>query len=121
MPFGAEVRHAEGVRFSLWATGARQVELCLEGRAEPIVVEQDEAGWARVVVAGAGAGTRYRYRIDGGLTVPDPVSRFQPDDVHGPSEVIDPESFHWGDGAWRGRAWHEMVFYELHVGSFSPE
>lgn len=121
MRFGAEVRPGKGVRFSLWAPAARQVELCLEDGGAPIPVERDASGWASVVLAGAGPGTRYRYRIDGGLVVPDPASRFQPEDVHGPSEVIDPGSFDWTDAAWRGRPWHEMVFYELHVGTFTPE
>jgi malto-oligosyltrehalose trehalohydrolase len=61
----------------------------------------------------------YRYRIDGGQLVPDPASRFQPQDVDGPSEVIDALSFRWNDDAWRGRDWQEAVVYELHVGSFS--
>jgi maltooligosyltrehalose trehalohydrolase len=121
MPFGAEVRAGTGVRFSLWAPEARQVELCLEDRDAAIPVERDEEGWASVTVAGAHPGTRYAYRIDRGLAMPDPASRFQPEDVHGPSEVIDPDSFDWTDGAWRGRPWHEMVFYELHVGTFTLE
>jgi malto-oligosyltrehalose trehalohydrolase len=52
--------------------------------------------------------------------VPDPASRFQPRDVHGPSEIIDPHAFYWRDGAWQGRSWEEAVLYELHVGAFSP-
>ena len=51
--------------------------------------------------------------------VPDPASRFQPHDVHGPSEVIDPQGFDWKDDAWRGRSWQEAVIYELHVGAFA--
>src|SRR5690606_21659937 len=69
----------------------------------------------------AAAGSRYRYRIDGRLLVPDPASRFNPDDVHGASEVIDPGAFVWQDEDWYGRPWHEAVVYELHVGSFSPQ
>ena len=52
--------------------------------------------------------------------VPDPASRFQPRDVHGPSEVIDPGAFAWQDHAWHGRRWGEAVIYELHVGTFTP-
>ncbi|MGI4756153.1 MAG: malto-oligosyltrehalose trehalohydrolase, partial [Janthinobacterium lividum] len=51
--------------------------------------------------------------------VPDPASRFQPDDVHGPSEVIDPSSYAWHDTAWQNRPWSEAVLYELHVGTFT--
>jgi maltooligosyltrehalose trehalohydrolase len=53
--------------------------------------------------------------------VPDPASRFSPDDVHGPSVVIDPQRFEWTDDAWRGRPWEEAVVYELHVGAFTEE
>src|SRR5215472_16387143 len=120
MPFGAEVG-PDGTRFRLWAPGAPRVELELEGRDAAIPMERDADGWAVATVRDVGAGARYRYRIDGGLAVPDPASRHQPEDVHGPSEVIDPESFEWSDGDWRGRAWPEMVFYELHVGAFTPE
>jgi 1,4-alpha-glucan branching enzyme len=62
-----------------------------------------------------------RYRIDGGQEVPDPASRYQPEDVHGPSAVVDPEGFDWRDDGWKGRPWEGTVLYELHVGTFSPE
>jgi 1,4-alpha-glucan branching enzyme/maltooligosyltrehalose trehalohydrolase len=71
-------------------------------------------------VASAGASTRYRFRIDGGLLVPDPASRSNPDGVHGASMVVDPRDFAWDDN-WHGRPWHEAVLYELHVGTFTPE
>jgi malto-oligosyltrehalose trehalohydrolase len=78
-------------------------------------------GWFEQVVPEAGAGTRYRYRLADGLAVPDPASRFQPDGVHGASEVIDPRGFDWPDSDWRGRPWHETVLYELHVGAFGGD
>ncbi|TRZ92219.1 MAG: malto-oligosyltrehalose trehalohydrolase, partial [Rhodocyclaceae bacterium] len=68
----------------------------------------------------ARAGSRYQFRLPDGLLVPDPVSRFNPDDVHGPSEVIDPAAFEWPENGWQGRPWEEAVIYELHVGSFTP-
>ena len=75
-------------------------------------------GWYAVTTRAARAGSRYRYIVDG-RGVPDPAARFQPDDVHGASEVVDPEAYEWQDGAWRGRKWEEIVLYELHVGAFS--
>ena len=72
-------------------------------------------------VDGAAAGDRYSYRIDGGDDRPDPGSRFQPDGVHGPSQIIDPSDFDWSDGHWGGRSAGDLVVYELHVGTFSPE
>jgi maltooligosyltrehalose trehalohydrolase len=121
MPFGAEVRD-EGVRFRLWAPAARQVEVLLEDgrpRARPMSDVGD--GWFEAVVEAAVAGTPYRFRIDGEAVVPDPASRAQVDDVHGPSLVVDPRNHAWRHDGWRGRPWHEAVVYELHVGTFSPE
>ena len=66
-------------------------------------------------------GDRYLYRVDGGKPAPDPVSRFLPEGVHGPTEIIAPEAFQWSDGEWRGIDLAEYVIYELHVGTFTPE
>jgi maltooligosyltrehalose trehalohydrolase len=119
MPFGAEPAE-EGTRFRLWAPTAREVGLLTAGGEAPLpMTALSDGWWERVAVARPG--TRYRYRIDGQLEAPDPASRFNPDDAHGPSEVIDPGAFEWHDGGWRGRPWEEAVLYELHVGTFSPE
>jgi len=75
------------------------------------------AGWA----AGLGAGTRYRFRVDGRGPFPDPASRCQPEGPHGPSEVVDPESFAWSDAAWKGAGSAKQVIYEVHLGTFTPE
>ena len=118
MPFGSQLEGG-GVRFRLWAPSAEQVALCL-GDAELPMPAAGE-GWFAFDVAGAQPGCRYRFRIDGDLLVPDPASRYNPDDVHGASEVVDAEAFAWNDGDWQGRPWEEAVIYELHVGSFTPE
>jgi maltooligosyltrehalose trehalohydrolase len=118
MPFGAEVT-AEGVRFSLWAPSAREVALVLDGEAQPM--PDEGSGWRRLTVEGARAGSRYQYRVDDGLTVPDPASRFQPDDISGPSLVVDPRAYAWSDQDWKGRSWEETVLYETHVGTATPE
>ena len=120
MPFGAAWT-GEGARFRLWAPGARSVELELHGGERRLPMERAEDGFLELVLRDVRPGDRYAYRIDGELTVPDPASRFQPEDVHGPSELIDPASFDWSDGAWRGRPWEEAAIYELHVGSFTQE
>ncbi len=124
MPYGAELQDDGSVRFRLWAPAATRVDVCLAGGGpEPHTVlpmHAEPGGWFRLVTGHAAAGTRYRYRIDGGREVPDPASRFQPQDVHGPSEVIDPAAWAWRDSAWQGRPWEETVLYELHVGCFTP-
>src|SRR5437899_213556 len=63
-------------------------------------------------------GASYLYRLESGQAVPDPASRAQSDDVHGPSLVVDPASYHWRHTDWQGRAWHEAVIYELHAGVY---
>ncbi len=117
MPFGAEVLRGAGVRFRLWAPAARTVEVVFQKDAFPL--RRDEDGFFAITVPTARAGDLYRYRIDGKALVPDPASRFQPQDVHGPSEVIDPSAFEWEESGWKGRPWNEAVVYELHVGCFS--
>ncbi|HSN42227.1 MAG TPA: malto-oligosyltrehalose trehalohydrolase [Burkholderiales bacterium] len=123
MPFGATVLEEGSVRFRIWAPAARQVELCLEQHGIPEILAVPEAadGWFELETARAHAGSRYRFRIDGHLQIPDPASRYNPDDVHGPSEVVDPLTFDWQDGRWRGRAWEDAVIYELHIGAFTAE
>ncbi|WP_230530910.1 malto-oligosyltrehalose trehalohydrolase [Microvirga roseola] len=118
MPFGAEST-AEGTRFALWAPTAKEVRLVLDGTERSMPADRD--GWYRLVAEEARAGSRYGYRIDGNLTVPDPASRFQPDDVHGLSLVVQPDAYEWSDTDWRGRPWEETVLYEVHVGSATPE
>jgi maltooligosyltrehalose trehalohydrolase len=108
--------HTDGTTFRLWAPAARQVELLLDKRHP---MRQAAEGWYVLDVPGAGAGAHYKFRIDGELDVPDPASRFQPQDVFGPSEVVS-HSFDWRT-TWRGRPWHEAVLLELHVGTFTPE
>jgi malto-oligosyltrehalose trehalohydrolase len=116
LPFGAEIVPG-GVRFRLWAPAAKDVALSL-GEGRPLPMAPEKGGWFSLVADAAGAGTRYRYVVDG-MPVPDPASRHQPQDVHGPSEVIDPAAYDWRDAAWAGRPWEEIVLYELHVGAFT--
>jgi malto-oligosyltrehalose trehalohydrolase len=124
MPFGAELVAGGGVRFRLWAPDVGRVTLLLEegGSADDrIKMPAAVDGWFEVLVPEAKAGSRYRFQVEDGLAVPDPASRFQPEDVHGPSEVIDPLAYRWVCTDWRGRSWEEVILYELHVGAFTPE
>ncbi|GJE17076.1 malto-oligosyltrehalose trehalohydrolase [Methylobacterium marchantiae] len=118
MNFGATIAEG-GVRFAVWAPTATDVALVVDG-TEYTIPEAGE-GWRRTTVPDVRPGARYGFKIDGDLVVPDPASRFQPDDVSGLSEVIDPKGFDWNDGEWMGRPWEEAVLYELHVGTATPE
>src|SRR5262249_8415915 len=122
MPFGT-TWNENAAEFRLWAPVARNVTLILErpGFSVESEMEAAEEGFFQIEQSQARPGDYYRYRIDGKIAVPDPASRFQPRDVHGPSELIDPGSYRWHDEEWRGRPWEDAVLYELHVGAFSPE
>jgi maltooligosyltrehalose trehalohydrolase len=106
-----------GVTFRLWAPGAREVQVLLDA---PIAMTKRGA-WFEADVAGAAPGTRYRFRVDGEIDIPDPVSHFQPLDVQGSSEVIDHSRYRWQTGSWKGLPWEHAVFTEAHVGTFTRE
>ncbi len=119
MPFGAELR-GDAVAFRLWAPSRDRITVVVDG--SEYVMEPRADSWFERVVPGASAGSRYAFAFRGvDAHVPDPASRFQPDGAHAPSEVIDPRAFAWRETAWRGRPWPEIVLYELHVGTFTPE
>ncbi len=115
--FGARLT-ADGTLFRLWAPAAKRVDLLLEN-AQPL--RRGEDGWFCADLTGVKAGVRYKFRIDDEIDVPDPASAFQPDDVSGPSEVIDHAGYRWRATDWRGRPWQETVAIETHVGTFTPE
>src|ERR1051326_1594943 len=132
LPVGAEGGPAGGVHFRVWASRCQRVEVVLEGGPQetpgalPLAValapEAAAPGYFSALVTAAGAGTLYRYRLDGGPALyPDPVSRFQPSGPHGPSQVIDPGTFQWTDAAWPGVPLEGHVIYEMHLGALTPE
>jgi maltooligosyltrehalose trehalohydrolase len=122
LPVGAEFR-PEGVHFRIWAPRRQRVEVVLEGdKTAALSLQAETDGYFSALFAGIGAGQRYRYRLDGGRELyPDPISRFQPEGPHGPSQVVDPGAFQWSDGQWPGVGLHGQVIYELHIGTFTPQ
>ena len=115
LPFGATLLEDGRTRFRLWAPARSEVAVEIEG-LPPQPMRSSDEGWFEID-ADCGAGARYRYRLATDLVVPDPASRFQPADVHGPSLVVDPHAYQWLHPQWRGRPWSEAVIYELHVGA----
>jgi maltooligosyltrehalose trehalohydrolase len=109
---------ADGASFRLWAPAAKRVDLLLE---KSQAMRRGEDGWFAADIPGVKAGARYKFRIDDEIDVPDPASDFQPDDVSGPSELIDHASYQWRARDWRGRPWQETVLTETHVGTFTPD
>lgn len=121
LPYGADCQE-RGVHFRVWAAARQHVEVVLENhgmRALPL--EPEGKGHFSGLVADARPGTLYRYRLDGSDLVPDLASRFQPQGVHGPSQVIDPAAFAWTDDGWPGPERSRAVVYELHVGTFTRD
>lgn len=115
------IPQTDGVRFRAWAPKPRVVELVLEGATDRLPMNRDGGGYWSSTVAGVGPGTRYGYVVDGEGPFPDPVSRFQPQGVHGLSEVVDVSGFSWTDADWAPPPFRDAVIYEMHVGTFSPE
>jgi maltooligosyltrehalose trehalohydrolase len=122
MPFGAEL-HQGTARFRLWAPAATNVRLDLRepDGARQITMSRRGRGWFAAVAEHVTCGSRYSFRIDDRISVPDPASRYNPEDVHHDSALTCPEDFEWSDDRWRGRPWATAIVYELHIGTFSGE
>lgn len=125
LPIGAEVA-SEGVHFRVWAPRCKSVEVVFEGPSGdwPVTcaLTPEEDGYFSGLAEGAGAGALYRFRLDDGDSLyPDPVSRFQPEGPHGPSQVIDSSTYAWRDANWGGVRREGQVVYEMHIGAFTPE
>ena len=84
------------------------------------LLQKDEAGYWRTTLQHVQPGLHYTYLIDGEISRPDPASVSQPDGVHETSEVID-RSFLWTDENWTGLPLEDLIIYELHVGTFTPQ
>jgi maltooligosyltrehalose trehalohydrolase len=120
IPIGAEVQPGGGVHFRVWAPRASKVVLSVDGK--DITMRKDADGYAEVFAPSADPGARYGFRLDQDKKLyPDPASRYQPDGVHAPSEVVDPARYRWHDTNWKGPTLARQVIYELHVGTFTPE
>ena len=119
MPFGASLT-PDGARFAIWAPSVDGAQVSIDGRR--VRMQRGERGFFHLLDKNAAPGSRYAFHFDGlDLAVPDPASRFNPDGVHEPSELVDANAYEWRDGDWRGHPFHDAVIYELHVGTFTPQ
>jgi maltooligosyltrehalose trehalohydrolase len=123
---GAQLQ-GTNTEFRVWAPAARSVTLRLlrqNGRSNSHHEDlsmNPESGGEYALVTDATAGDRYFYLLNGDpLQMPDPVSRFLPEGVHGPTEIVDPNSFRWTDQHWHGIPFRDYIIYELHIGTFTP-
>ncbi len=106
--------------FRVWAPFIAQVEVHILSPEERIIPLVQEGEYHQAIVAPAPPGTLYFYRLEGGKERPDPASRYQPQGVHGPAQVID-LSYPWMDKEWSGIPLEDYIIYELHVGTFTKE
>ena len=120
LDLGANVSEG-GVRFRVWAPTASSVLLVIIGEKESFPMNAEGKGYFSIFIQGLEPRRRYCYLLNEDRPRPDPVSRFQPEGVHGPSEVVDPSQFKWEDQDWRGIPLKEMILYEIHTGTFTKE
>jgi maltooligosyltrehalose trehalohydrolase len=117
-PIGAELIDGQA-HFRVWAPKAKRLEVVIEGKGHAL--DREASGYFSGAVK-TGAGTLYRFRLDGAENFyPDPASRFQPEGPHGPSCVVDASTFQWKDTAWAGTKLAGQIMYEVHIGTFTPE
>jgi maltooligosyltrehalose trehalohydrolase len=120
MDLGASISK-DGVRFRIWAPKQTSPSLSVVGEPKVSSLEPEENGYFTTFVKRLEPGRRYFYLLNGDQQRPDPVSRFQPEGVHGPSEVVDPDEFKWQDQDWTGTPLEKMILYEIHAGTFTRE
>lgn len=117
---GAVVLEDGSTRFRIWAPLRKRVDLHIVAPYDKLVPMTRQDEFFHVTIKDAGPGTRYLFRLDEKDERPDPASRLQPENVHGPSEVVS-RAFEWNDRAWFGIPRADLVVYELHVGLFTPQ
>src|SRR5262245_37497307 len=117
---GARLLPDGTVQFSVWAPRVQRLAVQFMQPRWSVPMNRGTDGVHTVLVSGLSPGDLYSYDLDGTRARPDPVSRCQPDSVHGSSAIIDPSAFPWTDHEWKGKALHDLILYELHCGTFSP-
>jgi len=122
MKVGVQHIDAKKYEFVVWAPFLNNVGLRIVSPEERLVpMERDSRGYWRTIAGDIPRGTRYFYRLEKERERPDPASHFQPEGVHGPSQVVDHSLFRWEDAGWKGIALSDMIMYELHIGTFTGE
>jgi maltooligosyltrehalose trehalohydrolase len=108
--------------FTVWAPAHEEIAVQIVSPGNRLIpMQKDEWGYFKVLAEDIEPGTLYFYNLGGQADRPDPASHSQPKDVHGPSEVVDHSKMNWTDAGWSGIPLEEMIIYELHVGTFTPE
>lgn len=117
---GAVPVSADATRFCVWAPQQQHINIVDEATGLCHTLEPLAGGYHCGIVQGLTSGARYRVQLENKYSYPDPVSRYQPDGVHGPSAIVS-SHYPWTDQSWAGVARDELVIYELHIGTFTRE
>jgi len=114
-----------GTTFRVWAPHADQVYISgsfnQEAWREAPLASEGNGMWS-ADVEGAKADDQYEYVIVIGeqeLHRIDPRAQHVTNSV-GKGIIYDP-AFDWGDQRWNTPQWHELVIYEMHVGTFNDQ
>ena len=122
MKVGANYLGDRRCEFTVWAPLRQQVSVQILTPQERLLpMEKDDQGYWHLTATEVSPGSRYQFQLDGQITRPDPASHYQPDDVHKPSAVVDHQGFQWTDSNWQPIPLEDLIIYELHVGTFTPE
>ena len=106
-------------QFRVWAPNLAPIHVRLPGANRVVPMQETERGYHEVKVEGINPGDLYFYQLNPQTERADPASRFQPEGVHGPSQVVD-RKFRWDEKGWSGLPLQDYIIYELHVGTFTP-
>jgi len=123
LDLGASPIGKDRVHFKVWAPRAGQVSVKTwrDGLPREVPLSRHDAGYYEGTAEQMTEGNRYVYLLDHGAEYPDPASRFQPEGVHAPSQVVDPSLFQWEDQDWKGVEFRDFIIYEIHVGTFTKD
>ncbi|XGV98255.1 MAG: malto-oligosyltrehalose trehalohydrolase [Leptolyngbya sp. BL-A-14] len=122
MDVGAFYLGDDRCRFTVWAPLHQQVAVStITPNRRVLPMQSVGSGYWQAIAEDIAPGTQYFYQLDEDLERPDPASQFQPDGVHGPSQVVDHTTFHWSDQHWSSIPLEDFILYELHTGTFTPE
>lgn len=121
MAYGCNYSTTAETKFRVWAPNCDHLELKIyQPSQQRLAMTRQANGYWQAEVTALPANSRYTFVLPGEIERPDPASHFQPEGVHGPSQVIDHEQFSWKDASWQGVPLSDMIIYELHVGTFTP-
>ncbi len=113
-PWGAVPQDGRVWNFGVWAPGAQQVDLDMNGHR----VSAERGGAAVFTARLTGRpGDPYRLIVDGRPRV-DPAARWLTDGVGGPALLCPPPVL--GEN-FAGRDWAEAAILEIHIGTFTVE